>query len=495
MQKKSTKLGPWTVRDRIATTAYSEVFIAKRDRTVVALKAPRNALGREALLRESSLYAGLDHPGLPKLVDAETRGDWLALEYVPGLRLVDWSSEQPLEQVLRVMADLLDAVAYLHEQGVIHGDITPSNVLVTEGERPILLDLGLAGTSDTRPPEQLRGSLGFLAPEILQGEAISRASDLYAFGAVAYAAMCGQPPFNPQDPAALVYLPTVTVPLPPSSHRHAIPQSIDELILDLLARNPASRLSDADAIRERLTHHHDPHHRDSVVGMERVRDQLRRLTLEVMDGEDRAVVLYGPPGSGKGTLIQEVLGVARREGAEVLHTGDVGDIEAASAPTVLVAPDPDTAQALFAAAKESEAPMLILVSSERPVPDLRDAGAIELTPPPIGSGDAIRLAHTWGVREEAAERWWRESFGHPRAFHGHIRAWLRDHGRQIGLDHLNATEKRILDVLADGEVHPLPDIARELVMGEHRLLDYCEALLAEKLIESANDGGALRRVG
>jgi predicted Ser/Thr protein kinase/energy-coupling factor transporter ATP-binding protein EcfA2 len=495
MKTKSTKLGPWTVRQRLAVTVSSEVFLARKDRQVVALKAPRNPRGREALLHEAELLRNLSHPGLPRLIDAEARGDWVAVEYIPGMHIVDWASERPLEQVVRTLGLLLDAIEYLHQQGLVHGDLTPSNVLVREDQRPVLLDLGLAGVPETDTNTSFRGSLGYVAPEVLQGQSPSPASDLYGFGAVAFTALCGQPPFTPQDPAALVYLPTVTVPLPPSSRRHAIPQAIDDVVLDLLARDPRARISNFDAIRSRLQRSQDLQHQQSVVGMESVRDQLRRIAMEVLDGQDRTVVLYGPPGSGKATLIEELLAVAQREGASRVSPTDTAALAAANTPTVVpVCKATPWTPALSEAVQSVPGPTLLLVCSERPIPELRKAGAVEITPPPMGRLDAIRLAHTWGVRDETAEQWWRESFGHPRSFHGYIRAWLRKHGRQIGHEHLNDIERAILKVLEDGETHALPDVARAMTMGEHRLLDHCEALLAERLIESTHEGASLRLV-
>lgn len=493
MRTNATKLGPWTIQERIAMGGSSEVFLADSNGGPAALKVPRNPRGRDALMHEAKILGTLDHPGIPTLIDADPRGAWLAIEHVNGKALTDWAAEQPLEEVVQLLLRLLQVIGYLHDQHLVHGDLTPSNVLVTADGAPMLIDLGLAAYVDETVPLGFRGTLGYAAPELLRGGVPTTASDLYGFGALAYACLTGRAPFTPQDPAALAYVPLVSVPLPPSSLRPALAGPIDEVILDLLARDPDERPDDLKVIASRLWEGSDASFRTPVLGMGALRDQLRRVALEVLDGEDRVVLLYGPPGCGRRTLGLETVEVARREGARVLDELTLSGLASVAGPAAcFVDGEVDRIVDLVKAAAEASGPVLLVIRAERPVPVLRDLGAIELTPPPLGRGDTVRLAVAWGAPEDLAERWWRDSFGHPAAVHGHLRAWLRRQGRQIGDEHLSETERDILSYLADGEPHRLTEIARTLRLGEHKLLDHCEVLFAEGLIESADDGADLR---
>ncbi|MCO4743400.1 MAG: serine/threonine-protein kinase PknK [Proteobacteria bacterium] len=492
MRTTATKLGPWTLLERIAVGGTSEVYRAQGENGIVALKLPRTPRGRDALLHEAKLLEKLEHAGLSTLVACDPRGDWLALELIHGLPLVEWAAERPLEEVVQVLLRVLTALNYLHSQEIVHGDLTPSNVMVRKDGEPILLDLGLAAELDETVPFGFRGTLGYAAPELLKGGVPTPSSDLYAFGAVAYASLAGEPPFNPPDPAALAYLPLATVPPPPSSHRPALAGPIDEVLLELLARSPIHRPDDLRVIAARLWEGSGTDSARPVLGMSELRDTLRRLAVEVLSGETRVVVLYGPPGSGRRTLAEEALRVALREGAEYV---EADKLEAAKGKTPAAhtgEASPEFAAEMARAAVASARPTLLIVQTERPVPALREMGASEFTPPPLGRGDTVRLAVAWGAPAERAERWWRDSFGHPASIHGHIRAWLRTQGRHIDDAQLDAVPKQILAILSEQGPSSLPDIARSLRVGEHTLLDHCEVLFAEGRIESAEDGAILR---
>lgn len=491
MRTHATKLGPWTLTERIALGGSAEVYLAEGEPGTVALKVPRNPRGRDALVHEAEILGRLDHKGIPKLVRTEPRGAWLAMEYVPGMPLTTWAAERPLEEVVQVLLRLLAVLGYLHGERLVHGDLTPGNVLVRPDGEAVLIDLGLAAGMDETVPTGFRGTLGYAAPELLKGGLPTEAADLYGFGAVAYAALTGAAPFRPSDPAALAYIPLVTVPMPPSSLRPALAGPIDEIILNLLARDPEQRPHDLRAIGARLWEGSDSSHGTPVLGMAELRDQLRRVALEVIQGETRIVVLYGPPGSGRTALAAEIVEVACREGAEV-SDGEHAEFVGEGPIALTTDASPDRAEILANAAAKADRPVLLILCTDRPNAAVRALGALEVTPPPLGRSDTVRLAVSWGAPEELAERWWRDSFGHPVSVHGKLRAWLRTQGRKIGDDHLSKTAKAILEMLRNDGSSRLSDLARALRMGEHELLDHSEVLFAEGLVESANDGAELR---
>jgi hypothetical protein len=134
---------------------------------------------------------------------------------------------------------------------------------------------------------------------------------------------------------------------------------------------------------------------------------------------------------------------------------------------------------------------LLLLHSDRPVPGLTAQGAIQLTPAPLSAQDAMRLAKVWSADPDMAEEWWRLSMGLPIAILARIRAWRRERGLAQGQNaHLPAESRRIYDALRIKPKmrYPVIELAAELQMPEHTLLDHAEVLFAEELIEASDEG-------
>jgi hypothetical protein len=235
------------------------------------------------------------------------------------------------------------------------------------------------------------------------------------------------------------------------------------------------------------------------------REEIWRAVVGAADGEPRVVVVYGVPGSGRRTLIAEAVECARREGLPYLKgTEPQSAIEAireAGRPVVLVMKGAHkSARQLADTVLKDKLSCLLLLHADRPVAGLTVAGAIQLTPSPLSSADAARIAQVWNADVDQAETWWRESLGLPIAFLAKIRLWRRNTGQTAtaGQQHsqLPAESKRIYEAL---RLHSkvkceVAELARELQMGEHVLLDHCEVLFAEELVEPADDGLSIAMV-
>ena len=140
----------------------------------------------------------LAHPGIVRVLDvgrAPTGEAWFTMDLVSGRPLGVPPEAQDAATALRRIAMLLDAVAVLHDRGWVHGDLKPDNVVLREDDRPVLIDFGLAlGVDDLE--RGLRGTLGWIAPEVIAGADASPLSDLYAVGVLAYGELCGGLPFE-----------------------------------------------------------------------------------------------------------------------------------------------------------------------------------------------------------------------------------------------------------------------------------------------------------
>ncbi len=155
--------------------------------------------------REAQLCARLSHQSIVGILDAgvEPR-DFIVMELVDGVdagTLLKTNGPFSAENAVRVLAQVCDALAHAHDRSVVHHDVTPANILISRRDgRARLADFGLAcdpTDGSAGPVEDVAGTLGYLAPEILRGAAPSPRSDLYSLGVVAYRLLIGAPPSAP----------------------------------------------------------------------------------------------------------------------------------------------------------------------------------------------------------------------------------------------------------------------------------------------------------
>lgn len=490
------KLGAYEPTKLLATGASAQVWLADGPDGEVALKIARTEKDREALKKEAAVLSMGVHPRVVRLLDHDPAGSWLALERVMGTLMDEWSRDRSPEAIVAIAFELVEALEHLHGLGVVHGDLKPSNVIVDTDGHARLLDLGIA-TLVGEEAAGFKGTLGFAAPELLRGVPPTPATDVYGLGALLYTCLTGRPPFVAPDPAALTYLPLVSLPAPPATFRPDVPAALNQLLLALLARDPSRRPTDLARIQEALgrsmTRLAEP-----ILGMLEEREELRRAVVGAADGEARVAVIYGPPGSGRRTLIGEAVEYARREGLPYLKGSDlkkaVGQLRASSRPSVMVhRAQMKGAQQLASLILSEHLPCLLLLHSDRPVPALAEEGAIQLTPAPLSLRDVTSLCRVHGVDPANAERWWREGLGLPIAVMGRIRA---DRRRANNLDfdpgELPPESRQILDALRGNGSVAVVSLAREVQMNEHTLLDHCEVLFAEGLAEAADGGLSIR---
>jgi serine/threonine-protein kinase len=159
--------------------------------------------------REAHAATQVRHPNLTRVLDAgEADGrQYLALEYVEGETLesrIARTGRLPLAIVLGIMSQIAPALDTLHTQGLVHRDLKPSNILLTHEDAAFLTDFGLVkGPADRALtlPGHVVGTIDYLAPELVRGEAATPSSDLYALGCIVFECLAGHPPFADRDPA------------------------------------------------------------------------------------------------------------------------------------------------------------------------------------------------------------------------------------------------------------------------------------------------------
>lgn len=473
--------------------AHAQVWLAEGPGGEVALKVARTAAARPSLQRESAILGEARHPHLARLVQASPEGTWIALESIRGTTIDVWSRERGIHHVVQAAGQLLSALEHLHKLGIVHGDLKPSNVMVDNEDRVRLIDLGVASRIGD-PVTGFRGTLGYAAPELLSGRPPSPATDLYGLGALLYTCLTGRTPFVAPDPAALTYLPLVSLPPPASAFRPDLPGALNQLLLTLLARDPGRRPSDLARVQQTLDRGSASDPGAVVLGMLEERETLRRAVVGAADGEPRVVVVYGAPGSGRRTLIAEAVDYARREGLPYLRvTPNLrSDVARSTVPPVVAGRASHRGCAQLAQELlGQQRPGLLLLHADRPVPSLVEAGAIQVTPGPLALRDAQQLVGFLGGDETQAETWWREAMGSPSVLLGRIRAHRRTRGlTPAGVPELPQEAQRLYEAIRESPDRraTVSDLAERLGMGEHHLLDHCDVLFAEQLVDCLEEG-------
>lgn len=218
----------------------------------VALKMLRSDLAADAqaherFLREARIAAQMRHPNVVHTFDVgdAPEGPYLIQELLEGHTLT--SEQLPPRRVLAVMRDITSALRYIHEQGFLHCDLKPANIMLVDGEtRAVLLDFGIARDAGADPSSLIATPL-YLAPERIHGAAPSAASDLYALGIVLYVMLSGQPPFSGPDINAIL-VQHQSAPLPPLALADPAAKALVAIATRLAAKEPSERYPSAAAL-------------------------------------------------------------------------------------------------------------------------------------------------------------------------------------------------------------------------------------------------------
>ncbi|GAA1788985.1 hypothetical protein GCM10009735_20800 [Actinomadura chokoriensis] len=213
--------------------------------------------------REARLAGGLQHHGITTVHDfgAEAGALYLVMELVSGQdlgRRVRGSGPLPADLVIAFFRQIADALGHAHGQGVVHRDLKPANVMVTAAEMIKICDFGIARFVLDASKDGLTqtgaviGTPSYMSPEQATGRPIDHRTDLYSLGCLAYELLTGRPPFTADNWMGIVHQHINTAPEPPGGRGVALPRHLEELVLALLAKEPADRPADAAEVIRRL---------------------------------------------------------------------------------------------------------------------------------------------------------------------------------------------------------------------------------------------------
>lgn len=270
MDQLRGQMGAYRIGDHVARGRSGDTFVAEAaDGRSVAIKIHDRVVdGRQ----EADRLARVAHPGVVGLLDHGTTVDgrtWLALPWVVGRPLTEVLTTDgplPIDRARRLITQLAAAVDALHDAGIVHGDLSPNNIMVGPDDHLTVIDLG--ASSDLGPDGQGGGTIGtgrdpnpnpnpeivtttglevevtprYASPEVAEGRRPGPASDRYAVGLIAYEAFTGAFPFpEVATPIAMLGHHAASEPVAPSEHRPNLPASVEIALLAALAKDPEAR--------------------------------------------------------------------------------------------------------------------------------------------------------------------------------------------------------------------------------------------------------------
>jgi eukaryotic-like serine/threonine-protein kinase len=215
----------------------------------------------DRFISEIRTLASFDHPNIAQLHTAFQVDNQLVMvmEFVEGSTLEQRAKQGPIPQgdVINYMQQVLSALSYAHGRGVVHRDIKPANIMVTSPGVVKLMDFGIAKSSvdkDLTSPGTTIGSMYYMSPEQVRGGTVDARSDIYSAGVTMYELFAGRRPFEADSAYAILNQQCSTAPQPPVEVNQQLPKALSDLILACLAKDPANRFQNAQAVSNALRH-------------------------------------------------------------------------------------------------------------------------------------------------------------------------------------------------------------------------------------------------
>jgi serine/threonine protein kinase len=223
------------------------------------LSGPWDETTEKRFIQEIRLTRQINHPNVVRVHTFERWQDlrFIVMECVDGVDMRRWLGKRhplPLGQALELLAGIAAGLAEAHRLGIIHRDVKPENVLIDPEGRPKLVDFGIARQGDVHLTGDglVMGSPAYMAPEQIRGESIDQRADLYALGVAAYFLIAGREPFASDNVAEVLRMQVDDTPPPIKELREDVPDEVQGLIADLLAKEPSGRPASVFVFQEKL---------------------------------------------------------------------------------------------------------------------------------------------------------------------------------------------------------------------------------------------------
>lgn len=319
-----------------AATAVYRVFDAADERDE-AIKILRHELSDpQQLLRfktEFSTLAALEHSSIIKVYDyglLHERFPYFTMEYFAGRRISDYFDGKSWSALYEVILQIASALHHIHHLGIIHLDLKPSNILVSDDGKAKIMDFGLAIESRQVLDRQIRGTLQYMAPEVLRQDRVDSRADLYALGMTLYETVTGALPGYGKAPIDVIRMHLDEEIRAPSSINPLVPGPLERVIMKLLEKDSRDRYASSAAMLEavaqaagktspaaELLAGRGELYAAPLIGRKNEVGQLMRLIADAREGNGNGVIIAGADGMGKNRIVRDATLRAQLDGARV----------------------------------------------------------------------------------------------------------------------------------------------------------------------------------
>jgi eukaryotic-like serine/threonine-protein kinase len=264
------QLDHYSIESVIAHSGMATIFRGTDLRTgcQVAIKVPHieaesDVAFFERFRREEEIGQKLDHPGIVRVFRDDDRSRiYIAMEWAQGKPLRTLMAEQhkfPADRAVRITLRICDALAYIHNHGVIHRDLKPENIIIDADDNIKLIDFGIAGSAGSRrltfgKLSNTMGTPDYISPEQVQGKRGDARSDLFALGVMLYEMLTGKAPFEGPNPLAIMNDRLLNDPVPPRKLDRSISPQLQRVIRHAMERDPGKRYATASDLAYDLEH-------------------------------------------------------------------------------------------------------------------------------------------------------------------------------------------------------------------------------------------------
>ena len=290
-----SQIDSYRIEAPVARSGMASIYRATdlRNNRQVALKIPHPDLEADLVLfdrfqRESGIGEKLNHPKIMRVFGGEQRSRiYMVMEWCEGRLLRQIMAEGMIEQdrAIRIALAILEALEYIHANGVVHRDLKPENIMVDAQDNIKLIDFGIASDSAARrlTYANITAALGtpdYIAPEQVKGKRGDARTDIFAMGVILYEMLTGKLPFSGPSPLAVMNDRLLNYPTPPRVANPAISPELQEVLYRALERDPRNRYAKASNFAWDLQHLDQVgvENRDELQGWTRRKSQqLRRI--------------------------------------------------------------------------------------------------------------------------------------------------------------------------------------------------------------------------
>ena len=267
--ESGSQIDAYRIEEPIARSGMASIFRAvdTRDNRVVALKIPHPDMEADPILfdrfkREADIGEKLDHPMVMRVYGGEKRSRiYMVMEWCEGrlLRTILGEGRMPQDRAIRIAIEVLEALEYIHEQGVVHRDLKPENIMVDANDNIKLIDFGIAGDAGARRLTYANftatlGTADYISPEQVKGKRGDGRSDIYAMGVILYEMLTGRLPFSGSSPIEIMNDRMLNYPLPPTVADPSISPQLQEVLYRALERDTQNRYPRAREFAHDLQH-------------------------------------------------------------------------------------------------------------------------------------------------------------------------------------------------------------------------------------------------